>query len=257
MSSTRLTLYGILIAAAALFGIGWLSGSEFMANLLSETLGILATVFVVDKLLALETKKARHPASLAAFREALDLLAYVDEFTWAAMVSSLPNTDVSKAESEASKTTQPWMVDYLAALNPSQDSNRASLVDGSRFVAIPWETMLYEHRKAAGEKISRYLERHAVNADPEITAAVYGLEKNGLFTGMDNGPALFWNRLSGQIGWGDFLPKIEDLRESLRKHAAQYPEATDDVPAFGWKRMVEEIKARKADITPNPRTGLF
>lgn len=241
-SKERLTLYGLLLAIVAVTGLGLLVGSNMSGNLFSESLSILVTVFVVDKLLRLDSERKARPAMLAAFRDAAALFREAQNFGAAAARSTVPASELGRIKGE-SGSSKPWLYPYLGRLRPGQDAPWGAPPPYGQG-SLKWAQAMTVQIASIEKLIDRYLTRHTALSEPEITEAVHSLEENGLFRSVSYGD-IFWilgDETSGQF-WQSYLEKVDSLSEALYRHASKFPEVTLQPPGFNWHLLALEIEA--------------
>ncbi len=243
-----LLVIALLCACGSYFATGSLQ--SLSQNGLTELLGIMVTVFVVDQLLKQQEARAQLPLRLIAYRDVQVLISRAVSFWETAFRESVPApTPATVAELFAAAT-------FEKIYNELDIRSPAPVVPGR-----DWESYIVEWYTDFQTRVERILERYAGSLEPEVLARVHNLT-DGMdarllpaITSSDrqnNLPrpqiiAYRWKLLDTQLSAIIYLYDwCRRERKRLQEHQLDVPWAVPETPA-----VFEAERPLRARIDPN------
>ncbi|MBA3666591.1 MAG: hypothetical protein H0W65_02555 [Sphingomonas sp.] len=224
----------------------WVRWPDHGGNFFAETLGIIVTVALIDRLIKWDEEARLEPARLAAFRDALALSRAATELIVGLARSSIPSSELPRVEQAAKNNgrLERWLADCFATIRASSPAPYGAPPPWGTGTQI-WGVMLPKFVAQVRDLISRYMERHTTHGDPELTEVISDLEENGLFRSLSYGTDMFFlgqDDLRASM-FDSYLNKVERLLDVASKLSPNYPQikGIDGQTKFNWDLIQIEM----------------
>jgi len=135
---------------------------DFGLNFFTEILGVVVTVFIIDRLAQIREYERLRPLKLAEFEDAKNLFNRFISFWYVTFSRSVPEEYPETFDEFLSDSGIGKIFNYLNVdSKPSQTDS------------ISWVQWVQNNHKEWVEICNRFLERHSANADPELYKLIH------------------------------------------------------------------------------------
>ena len=160
-------IISILIVIGAIFWFSSDNTEDFGLNFLTEMLGVLVTVLIVDKVIQIRDKNRLLPQKMVVYEDIRLFVTRYIMFWTEAFHQSVPEPDPNNLQDFFSNNGMPKILEYLH-------------LNGEPNVTPPrkWSSWLVENAREFEESGDKILDRHAHMLEPEVYASIHQLTES-------------------------------------------------------------------------------